>query len=133
MSEFHSVRGGSSQKETRIQFAEYYKDQIDAEEYASFYRIFSGKVIDSGRDNIKSGGYVIHTLESALWCIARSNCYRDAVLAAVNLGGDTDTTAAVCGALAGIIFSDSIPENWINKLSSKRLIDKAIDKFYLSQ
>lgn len=118
--------------ETRIEFVKYYRNRLPEKDYAPFRRIFSGEVTESARKDIKSSGYVIHTLESALWCIGRNDCYKDVVLDAVNLGRDTDTTAAVCGALAGILFPDSIPKDWIKKLSSKRLIDKAVDKFYQS-
>lgn len=118
--------------ETRIEFVKYYRNRLPEKDYAPFRRIFSGEVTESARKDIDSSGYVIHTLESALWCIGRNDCYKDAVLDAVNLGRDTDTTAAVCGALAGILFPDSIPDDWIKKLSSKRLIDKAVNKFYQS-
>src|SRR5699024_500826 len=54
------------------------------------------------RDEIRSSGYVVDTLEAALWCLWVTNTYKDCVLTAVNLGGDTDTVAAVAGGLAGI-------------------------------
>lgn len=52
---------------------------------------------DLSRDEIKSTGYVVDTLEAALWCVLKTDSYRDCVLTAVNLGGDTDTVAAVAG------------------------------------
>jgi ADP-ribosylglycohydrolase len=67
---------------------------------------------------IKSGGFVIDTLEAAFWCFLTTENYRDAVLKAVNLGGDTDTTAAVTGALAGLYYgADAIPSDWLRKLA----------------
>ena len=70
-----------------------------------------------GRDRIKSTGYVVDTLEAALWCLLNTKNYKDAVLLAVNLGGDTDTIAAVTGGLAGIIYgSEQIPEEWVNQI-----------------
>lgn len=72
-----------------------------------------------GRDMIKSTGYVVDTLEAALWCLIHTYNYKDCVLTAVNLGGDTDTTAAVAGGLAGIIYGcggKGIPEKWIKKI-----------------
>ena len=69
---------------------------------------------------IQSSGYVVHTLEAALWCLATTVNYRDAVLKAVNLGEDTDTTGAVTGALAGIVYGfESIPSAWIDQLARK--------------
>ncbi|WP_254391860.1 ADP-ribosylglycohydrolase family protein [Terribacillus sp. DMT04] len=57
-----------------------------------------------------SDGYVVHTLEAAIWSLGNSNNFKDAVLTAVNLGGDTDTVASITGSLAGMIYKmDSIP------------------------
>lgn len=61
---------------------------------------------------------MIDTLEAALWCFLNTENYRDAVLNAVNLGGDTDTTAAVTGALAGLVYGlEDIPAVWLNALA----------------
>lgn len=66
------------------------------------------------RAAIQSSGYVVHTLEAALWCFLNTESYRDCVLAAVNLGDDTDTVAAVAGGLAGLYYGlDNIPEEWL--------------------
>lgn len=65
---------------------------------------------------IKSTGFVVDTFEAALWAVATTDNYRDAVLKAVNLGDDTDTVAAVAGGLAGIIYGmEGIPAEWIDK------------------
>lgn len=92
-------------------------------------RIFSG--IDSlPEDKIGSTGYVIDTLEAALWCLLNTDSYKDCVLLAVNLGGDTDTTAAVAGSLAGIVYgADSIEKDWTDSLVRKDLILKITDDF----
>ena len=55
-------------------------------------------------DEIRSGGFVVDTLEASLWCLANNRDFRETVLAAVNLGKDTDTAGAVCGGLAGIVY-----------------------------
>jgi len=52
---------------------------------------------------IQSGGYVIQTLEVSIWCLLTTNNYEEAVLKAINLGGDTDTTGAVTGGLVGLL------------------------------
>jgi ADP-ribosylglycohydrolase len=68
---------------------------------------------------IKSGGFVADTLEAAFWCFLTANSYREAVLKAVNLGEDTDTTSAVTGGLAGLYYGfgeSGIPREWIGKL-----------------
>lgn len=81
------------------------------------------KVID--RDKVKSTGYVVDTLEAALWCLLNTDNYKDAVLLAVNLGGDTDTIAAVVGGLAGIMYGvEQIPEEWVKQIPRKNWISK---------
>jgi ADP-ribosyl-[dinitrogen reductase] hydrolase len=75
--------------------------------------IMSAQWRDKTRTAIRSTGYVAHSLEAALWCVDRSNGYRDAVLMAANLGEDADTTAAITGQLAGALYGASdIPNNW---------------------
>jgi ADP-ribosyl-[dinitrogen reductase] hydrolase len=70
--------------------------------------------------DIRGTGYVIASLEAALWCFARSDSYEDAVLLAANLGDDADTTAAVCGQLAGAFYGESgIPARWLARLTMK--------------
>ena len=98
-------------------------DELDCSD--TFARLKNLKNLD--RDSIKSGGYVIHTLEASLWCILNTATYSSAVLTAVNLGDDTDTTAAVTGALAGIIYGyEEIPKDWIDKLANKELIGSCL-------
>ncbi len=85
------------------------------------------------RERIESGGYVLDTLESALWCLLHSNSYRECVLLAVNLGSDTDTTGAVAGGLAGIMYGTGgekgIPEEWIQQIAKKEWIAELCDSF----
>lgn len=72
------------------------------------------------RTDVKSSGYVVDTLEAALWCFLNTNTYRDCVLTAVNLGEDTDTVAAIAGGLAGIYYGcgseSGIPDEWIAQI-----------------
>ena len=76
---------------------------------------------------IKSDGYCEHTLEAALWCFLNTSSYADCVLAAVNLGDDTDTTAAVAGAIAGVYYGfGAIPPKWVGQLRGKAVIDQCI-------
>lgn len=79
------------------------------------------------RRRIRSSGFVRDTYEAALWCVGTTQGYRDCVLAAVNLGNDTDTTAAVAGALAGTIYgAASIPEEWLDVLRGKEIIETCL-------
>jgi len=67
---------------------------------------------------IRGSGYVVDSLEAALWCFLNTENFNDAVLQAVNLGDDADTTAAVCGQLAGAYYGvDGIPDDWLDKLT----------------
>lgn len=71
-----------------------------------------------GRDQIKSSGYVVHTLEAALWAVAQAEDFRSTVLLAANLGDDADTVAAVAGQLAGAIWGvTSVPKSWRGRLA----------------
>lgn len=76
---------------------------------------------------IRSGGFVRDTLKAATWCFVNTNSYEECVLATVNLGDDTDTTAAVAGALAGTAYGiDAIPQEWIDALRGKELIESCL-------
>lgn len=86
------------------------------------------------RDQIQSGGFVLHTLQAACWCLSTTDSYASCVLTAVNLGEDTDTTAAVAGGLAGIVHGIAGPDNpqgipaaWIDALFGKQVIDSVLD------
>ncbi|MEE3715574.1 ADP-ribosylglycohydrolase family protein [Tumidithrix elongata RA019] len=85
-----------------------------------FERVLSEDIPGLTQDEINSSGYVVDTLEAALWCLLTSTSYEETVLKAVNLGNDTDTTATVAGGLAGIYFGvESIPAEWIDQLARK--------------
>jgi ADP-ribosyl-[dinitrogen reductase] hydrolase len=66
---------------------------------------------------IRGTGYVVESLQAALWCFTHSETYEEAVILAANLGDDADTTAAVCGQLAGAFYGESaIPSRWLATL-----------------
>lgn len=76
---------------------------------------------------IRSGCFVRDTLKAAAWYFVNTSGYKDCVLTAVNLGDDTDTTAAVAGALAGTAYGmDAIPREWIDILRGKELIERCL-------
>lgn len=107
-----------------------YSDREYILEKRHFHRVFSGEVAEIPVEEINSGGYVIDTLESSLWCLLNSSSYSEAVLTAVNLGNDTDTTAAVTGGLAGIYYGvENIPQEWINKIARKQDIINLAERF----
>ena len=94
-------------------------------EYNTYYQdIFEDEFLTTDRSEIESSGYVVHSLKASLWSLANSKNYQEAVLNAVNLGGDTDTIGAITGSLAGALYGfDNIPEKWINILATSELID----------
>ncbi len=82
-----------------------------------FARVLAPGFARTAREEITGSGYVLHTLEASLWCLLRHADYRAAVLAAVNLGGDTDTTGCVTGGLAGLREGEAaIPAEWLAAL-----------------
>ncbi|WP_458454332.1 ADP-ribosylglycohydrolase family protein [Methanobrevibacter sp.] len=88
---------------------EHYKDSPELEHFQ--------KIFDNELDDLSGKGYVIYTFEVVVHCLLTTDNYRDAVLNAVNIGGDTDTNAAICGGLAGIFYGyDSIPIDWIEQI-----------------
>ena len=103
---------------------------IPEEEKIHYKRITDFEILQLNRSAVKSSGYVIDTLEASLWCLFNSSGYEEAVLKAINLGHDTDTTAAVTGGLAGIIFGlDSVSSKWIKSLAKLDNIETLISKF----
>lgn len=80
-------------------------------------------------EEISSSGYVVHSLEAALWCIFKEDSFEKTVLRAVNLASDTDTIAAIAGGLAGLIYGfDNIPQKWIDTLARKDDIYNLCDR-----
>jgi ADP-ribosylglycohydrolase len=97
---------------------------FSTKEIQLFNRILNQRIYEEPEINIHSGGYVLQTLEASLWCLFNSTNYKEAVLKAVNLGGDTDTTACVTGGLAGLLYGyDNIPQPWLKELARKNDID----------
>lgn len=90
-------------------------------------RDVAGDFVGVPASQIRSGGFVLDTERAALWCLANTSSYAECVLAAVNLGDDTDTTAAVAGGLAGIAYGmEGIPGEWLAALLGKATIDACL-------
>ncbi len=106
------------------------------EEKSLFLRLFYDPIYELDQSDIYSSAYVIHTLETALWCFLNTNSYDEAVLKAINLGSDTDTSGSVTGALAGMYYGiENIPDQWQNTLKQKpEIINLSLRFFeFLSQ
>ncbi|GIQ60424.1 hypothetical protein Flavo103_35600 [Flavobacterium collinsii] len=97
-----------------------------------FDRILKNNIAEYPENVIHSSGYVLHSLEASLWCFLNWSSYEKTVLKAVNLGGDTDTTAAITGGLAGIYYGiDNIPQKWILGVARKNDIDDLCERLSL--
>jgi ADP-ribosyl-[dinitrogen reductase] hydrolase len=80
---------------------------------------------------IIGSGFVIHSLEAALWAFHRSDSFREGALRAVNLGNDADTTGAIYGQLAGAFYSlNGIPQDWLERLAMGELIGDMADALF---
>ena len=80
---------------------------------------------------VKGSGYVVRSLEAALWAFHKSDSFEEGCLLAVNLGDDADTTAAVYGQLAGAFYGEEgIPMRWLDRLAHRRLIEDYARKLY---
>ena len=100
------------------------KNEFKTNEYK---RIYDKSILDEKRYKIKSTGYVVHTLEAAIWCTATSASFEEAVFKAVNLGDDTDTVAAITGSFAGIQFG--IPKHLLNNIRGLNIVLNEIKNF----
>jgi ADP-ribosyl-[dinitrogen reductase] hydrolase len=93
--------------------------------------IASGEFSNKSRDQVSGSGYVIHCLEAAAWCVHNSASFEEAVLLAVNLGDDADTTGAVAGQLAGALYGVSaIPTHWLRHLVMADAIRTLADQLH---
>lgn len=102
-----------------------YKDEL-----ATYKRIFSGKLLYEEEENIQATGYIVDSIEAALWCFHNTNSYKEAILKAVNLGEDTDTIAAITGGLAGILYGyEQIPDTWIQCMARNKEIYELVSRF----
>ena len=76
-------------------------------------------------DQIKSSGYVVDSIEAAVWCLLNTDNLEECLLKAANLGHDTDTVAAIAGGLAGLYYGyDEIPKGWLEKIQERGWIEE---------
>src|SRR5438045_424427 len=80
---------------------------------------------------IRGTGYVVESLEAALWCFLHTDNFEAAILKAANLGDDADTTAAICGHVAGAFYGESgIPQKWLEPLAMRQQISALADRLF---
>lgn len=111
---------------------DYYRGHSEMEAYRRLFahigglgREGDGAVKEVGEEEILSTGYVVDSLEAAIYCLLNTDSYTECVLRAVNLGSDTDTVGAIVGGLAGALYGyEAIPERWRNTLIKREYIEK---------
>jgi ADP-ribosyl-[dinitrogen reductase] hydrolase len=90
--------------------------------------IAAGSYREKNPPQIVGSGYVVRSLEAALWAFYRSSTFERGALLAANLGDDADSTAAVFGQLAGAFYgAEAIPESWLERLAMRELITEMVD------
>lgn len=106
-------------------------DTVDGSPFTttSIAAIARGDYRHKSAAEIKGSGYVVESLEAALWCFGHTGSFEGAILAAANLGDDADTTAAICGQVAGAFYGESgIPPRWLEKLAMRDYITALADR-----
>lgn len=99
-------------------------------EYKALHRLIYSDLAKLPEEEIDSGGYVVSSLEASIWCLLNTDSFRDAVLKAVNLGDDSDTTGAITGGLAALLYGvDSILQDWISQLKKPELFEDMIARY----
>jgi ADP-ribosylglycohydrolase len=93
--------------------------------------IINGDYKNKTRDEIESSGYVVHTLEAALWAFYNTNSFEEGCILAVNLANDSDSVGAVYGQIAGAYYGyANIPQRWLEKLVKLDLIVNMAEQLY---
>lgn len=107
--------------------------QSAIEHYSRIIHMIPTDLTKLEEKEIKSSGYVVDTLEAALWAFFTTNSYKECLLKAVNLGYDADSVGAVTGGLAGLYYytdeDKKIPDSWMEKVRGKKLLDTSINDF----
>ena len=110
-----------------------YDDYYSVDSVVEYTRILNEDLSKLSIDEISSSTYVVSTLEASLWAVLNTDSYEDAVLKAINLGGDTDTIGAITGSMAGIIYGKkNIPNRWLSVLKREDYLEDMCIKFIQS-
>lgn len=114
----YQALGGAGKAETLLSTS---PERLASEKIQSIAR---GDYREKTDANIRGTGYVVQSLEAALWCFWGTDSFESAILTAANLGDDADTTAAICGQVAGAFYGESgIPSRWLDKLAMRDEIE----------
>ena len=107
-----------------------YQKHFKKESMDVYKELLEDNIQNYRMDKIKSTGYVKDTLETVIWVILNTNSYKQAIIGAINLGGDTDTIGAITGSIAGILYGmEDIPKKWLNKMKRLDYLEMMADDF----
>ena len=123
---------GPATKEDAWMFTRHYDygKYFDADTMKAYETLLNPDFVTLSDDVIGESGYVVDTLMAAVKSLLCTSTYEDAIMYAVRLGYDTDTNAAVTGALAGAYYGmESIPERWLSKLRKKDMLLDIAERF----
>lgn len=110
----------------RFNYSSYY-DSVALDAYKM---LLSDEFMTAGENAIGETGYVVDSLMAAVYSILEGNTFEDTILTAINLGYDTDTNAAITGALAGVFYGmEDIPERWLNALRRRDYLKDVAERF----
>lgn len=104
----------------------YHKDANTQKELMHYERLFSiNRFYHVKEQDIRSSGYVVDSLEAAIWCLIHTDSFEQCIIKTVNLGDDTDTVTAIAGGLAGLYYGyESIPKDWLSHIKRREWIEE---------
>ena len=106
-------------------FSMFQDESLDA-----YHRILKEDIKKCDTQEIRSSGYIVDTLEASLWVFLNARDFKEAIIASINLGEDTDTIGAVTGSMAGIVYGyDDIPREWLKKLRKREYLEELSIQF----
>ena len=124
------MKGRSQAEAVKAACSEFTAEYAKCPEMPAFQRILDRGFGTLPPSEIYSDGYVMHTLEAAVWCLLTTDDFSCCVLKAVNLGGDTDTTGCVAGGLAGVLYGlEHIPPEWCGALPQQTDLTGLLGRF----
>lgn len=126
-----AVNGVSKDQLLSKDFFSIVEDKLGRPLSPKIQEVAEGSYKDKQPPQIKGTGYVVASLEAALWGFDRTNNFKEGLLQVVNLGDDSDTTGAIYGQLAGAFYGiSSIPEKWVNQLVRREFIQETANKLF---
>lgn len=110
-----------------------YQKYFSVEAIEAYQRVLNDNINEFPLEEIKSTGYVVHTLEAVLWVILNTDGFTQVVIGAINLGEDTDTIGAIASSIGGILYGfSSIPDSWIKEIKNYKYLERMCSDFELT-